>query len=187
MGIDPPDRMNTVCLSKMSPKARAATRDRRMIRIDHQPGRRAQDAHLHLDSFRRVLLTNFRKAATTFSGSWFGTRRMLTLAVAFAGITVFAPAPVNPPAMPCTSNVGRAQTLSRTERSGSPVNACGADLLLQELSSLNGRLPNSASPRAAGALDVVVDAGNLNHAVPHLWPWPATSINPYTAFGAAPP
>jgi hypothetical protein len=32
----------------------------------------------------------------TFSGFCLGTSRMLTLAVALAGITVFAPAPVNP-------------------------------------------------------------------------------------------
>ncbi len=59
-------------------------------------------------------LTNFLYAATIFSGFWFGTRRMLTLAVALAGITVFAPAAVNPPAMPWTSSVGRAQTRSST-------------------------------------------------------------------------
>ena len=68
--------------------------------------------------------TNLRKPAITFSGSWSGTRRKLTFAVAFAGITVFAPAPVNPPAMPWTSSVGRDQTRSSTVRPGSPVN-CG--------------------------------------------------------------
>ena len=34
---------------------------------------------------------------------------METLAVALAGITVLAPAPINPPGMPWTSSVGRAQ------------------------------------------------------------------------------
>ena len=37
---------------------------------------------------------------------------MLTLAIATAGITVFAPSPVNPPSRPFTSNVGLAQTRS---------------------------------------------------------------------------
>ena len=44
-----------------------------------------------------------------------GTRRMETLAMARAGMTVFAPAPVKPPGMPWTSSVGRAQVRSRTE------------------------------------------------------------------------
>ena len=37
---------------------------------------------------------------------------MLTLAMATAGSTVFAPSPVNPESSPLTSNVGRAQMRS---------------------------------------------------------------------------
>ncbi len=43
-----------------------------------------------------------------------GTSRIETLASALAGITVFAPAPMKPPGMPCTSSVGRAQVRSST-------------------------------------------------------------------------
>ena len=50
-----------------------------------------------------------------------GTSRSDTFANAFAGITVFAPAPVKPPGMPCTSSVGRAHVRSSTEYPGSPV------------------------------------------------------------------
>ena len=42
-----------------------------------------------------------------------GTSRMLTLAIATAGMTVLAPSPVNPLSSPLTSNVGRPQTRSR--------------------------------------------------------------------------
>ena len=45
---------------------------------------------------------------------------MLTFATAFAGITVFAPAPMNPPGIPCTSSVGRDHVRSNTEKPGSP-------------------------------------------------------------------
>ena len=44
-----------------------------------------------------------------------GTSRIETFAVALAGITVFAPAPINPPGIPCTSSVGRAHVRSSTE------------------------------------------------------------------------
>ena len=40
---------------------------------------------------------------------------MLTLAIAVAGSTVFAPSPVKPDSSPLTSNVGRAQTRSSVE------------------------------------------------------------------------
>ena len=52
---------------------------------------------------------------STQASDWFG------FAVAVAGMTVFAPAAVKPPAMPWTSSVGRDQTRSSTMRSGSPV------------------------------------------------------------------
>ena len=58
--------------------------------------------------------TKSLKAAITLSGSCFGTSRMLTFAVALAGMTVFAPAAVKPPAMPWTSSVGRDQMRSST-------------------------------------------------------------------------
>ena len=47
-----------------------------------------------------------------FFGSWFGTSRMLTLAIATAGSTVLAPSPVKPDSRPFTSKVGRAHTRS---------------------------------------------------------------------------
>ena len=40
---------------------------------------------------------------------------MLTLAIAVAGSTVFAPSPVKPDSRPLTSNVGRAHTRSSVE------------------------------------------------------------------------
>jgi hypothetical protein len=40
---------------------------------------------------------------------------MLTLAIAVAGNTVFAPSPVNPESNPFTSKVGRAHTRSSVE------------------------------------------------------------------------
>jgi len=44
-----------------------------------------------------------------------GTSRRLTLAIAWAGITVLAPSPVKPPRIPWISNVGSAQVRSSTE------------------------------------------------------------------------
>ena len=62
-----------------------------------------------------VFSTYASKSAAILSGSWFGTRRMLTFAIAFAGMTVFAPSPVKPASRPLTSNVGRAHTRSSVE------------------------------------------------------------------------
>src|SRR5260370_19140671 len=100
IGIEPPDLMKTVGFCRMSENALAA------IWMAGWSGFTIT-AGLALRTFTSVRMplgvffsTNFRKAATTFSGSCLGTRRMLTLAVAFAGITVLAPTLVNPPAMP---------------------------------------------------------------------------------------
>ena len=60
-----------------------------------------------------------------FPGSWSGTSRMLTLAIAVAGITVLAPSPVKPASRPLTSNVGRPQSRSRVVNPVSP-NSFGA-------------------------------------------------------------
>ena len=49
------------------------------------------------------------------SGSWSGTRRQLTFALARAGMMVFAPSPWKPPEMPQQSSVGRAQMRSSVE------------------------------------------------------------------------
>ena len=59
--------------------------------------------------------TNDLYCANDFFGVISGTSRIDTFAVARAGITVFAPAPVKPPGIPCTSSVGRAHVRSSTE------------------------------------------------------------------------
>src|SRR5258708_34093949 len=67
--------------------------------------------------------TSFTYASNKFailSGSWFGTSRMLTFAIATAGRTVFAPSPVNPDSRPLISNVGRAHVLSSVVNPVSP-------------------------------------------------------------------
>ncbi len=50
-------------------------------------------------------------------------------------MTVFAPSPVNPPRIPCTSIVGRAQVRSKTEKPGSPVSA-GAFMAMSAAAAL---------------------------------------------------
>ena len=65
--------------------------------------------------FGAIFFTWSSKSCAILSGSWFGTRRMLTFAIATAGMTVFAPSPVKPPRMPFTSKVGRAHTRSSVE------------------------------------------------------------------------
>src|ERR1039458_4089764 len=52
---------------------------------------------------------------------WSPTRRVLTLATARAGITVFAPSPTKPPLMPCTSSVGRGHTRPDNGTPGPPT------------------------------------------------------------------
>jgi hypothetical protein len=59
-------------------------------------------------------------SSAILSGVWFGTRRMLTFAIATAGSTVFAPSPVKPDSKPLTSNVGRAHVRSSVEYPVSP-------------------------------------------------------------------
>src|SRR2546428_14178784 len=59
------------------------------------------------------LLTFFTNARRIVFARWSGTRRMLTLATTFAGITVLDPAPVHPPAIPWASSVGRAHRRSK--------------------------------------------------------------------------
>src|ERR1044071_3848740 len=76
---------------------------------------------------------------------------MLTFAVALAGITVLAPAPVKPPAIPCTSNGGRDLARSSTERSGSPVNTVEPTSLLRNSCSENGSRFQLVSSAGAGS------------------------------------
>ena len=59
--------------------------------------------------------TAFCSHLATLSRSRPGTSRRLTLATAWAGITVLAPSPTNPPRMPWISRVGSAQVRSNTE------------------------------------------------------------------------
>ena len=46
-----------------------------------------------LNPARRIVRNELLNAAIIFSGSWSGTSRKLTFAVAFAGITVLRPRP----------------------------------------------------------------------------------------------
>ena len=63
--------------------------------------------------FGATFFTYSSNRSPIFCGSWFGTSRMLTLAMAMAGSTVLAPSPVKPDNKPFTSNVGRAHVRSR--------------------------------------------------------------------------
>src|SRR5262245_19688775 len=62
--------------------------------------------------FGVILRTYASNRFAILSGSWFGTRRMLILAIATAGRTVLAPSPVNPDSRPFISSVGRAHARS---------------------------------------------------------------------------
>ena len=94
-----------------------------------------------------------------------GTSRMETLASALAGMTVFAPAPVNPPGIPWTSSVGRAQVRSSTLYPFSPTSWREPTSAMRYCSSSKGRLFHAASSSAAGRNDVVVEAGDQDVAV----------------------
>ena len=75
---------------------------------------------------------------------------MLTLAVALAGITVFAPAAMNPPTMPCTSSVGRAHTRSSTVNPGSPVSCVEPTSTLRNSFSSNGSVDQECFSAGVG-------------------------------------
>ena len=102
-------------------------------------------------------------------------------------MTVFAPAPVNPPAMPWTSSVGRDQTRSSTVRSGSPVSCGRADFFGQELVLVERQRLPALQFRGGGLLHVVVDARESECARRRDFALASSSISPNTAFGAAPP
>ena len=70
-----------------------------------------------------VFTLAFTSLTGVVSGFIPGTSRKLIFATAFAGITVFAPAPINPPGMPCTSIVGRDHVRSSTLNISSPTSA----------------------------------------------------------------
>ena len=97
-------------------------------------------------------------SAMISSGRWSGTSRVLIFTVARAGITVFAPSPMKPPRMPCTSNVGRAHTRSSTEKPGSPVSAGEPTSFCRYSSSLNGSERHAASSASRRRLHPFVKA-----------------------------
>src|SRR5688572_18858919 len=95
-GIDPPSRLNTGRWPNPCSMARPAACTNGL-----------SNAVIHgLPPCMRVVLSStvfgvtFCKYSSNrspiFLGSWFGTSRMLTLAIATAGSTVLAPSPVNP-------------------------------------------------------------------------------------------
>ena len=160
----------------------------RMVRIHHQAAGPRSARALRSGCPPGVFsLTNSLKAATTLSGSWFGTRRMLTLAVALAGITVLAPAPVKPPAMPWTSSVGRAQILLEHRIAGSPVSCVEPTSFFRNSFSLNGRLVPAlllGRRRAARRRRRCPGSGCARR---RSSAFASSSTSPKTAFGAAPP
>jgi len=62
-----------------------------------------------------ILRMCISSSSSTRSGSWFGTSRMLTFAVAWAGTMVFDPSPPKPPVSPLISREGRAHMRSMVE------------------------------------------------------------------------
>ena len=69
---------------------------------------------------------------------------MLIFAEARDGITVFDPAPMNPPGIPWTSNVGRAQLRSNTLNPGSPVSAVEPTSSRRNSASSNGSFAHAS-------------------------------------------
>src|SRR5215467_5368498 len=109
MGIDPPVRIKTVSFLKTSRRAPVAALMKGLFVSTTQAGPLLKILILVSIPFGVSLFTYLVYFFTMASGSWFGTRRMETLANARAGITVLAPGAVKPPGMPWTSSVGRAQ------------------------------------------------------------------------------
>ena len=106
-GIEPPSRMNTAGWPNTASSARAAAwaigwsigvwLGRPLPRswtVTVTPG-------------GAISVTKSRNRSKMTAGSWAATSRQLTLAWAWAGMIVLAPAPWKPPQMPLTSRVGR--------------------------------------------------------------------------------
>ena len=111
-GIDPPSRVNTgFCPNPFSIARAAAWTNGLSYDVIHglPPCIRVT---LSSTVFGVTFFTYSSKRRAIVSGDWFGTRRMLTFAIAIAGSTVFAPSPVNPDSSPFTSKVGRAHVRS---------------------------------------------------------------------------
>src|SRR5205807_6740567 len=121
MGMEPPERMKTVSFLNTSRSAWVAALMKGLFVPTTQAGPVLKTLILVSIPLGVSFFTYFVYFFRTASGSWFGTRRMETLAKARAGITVFAPGAVKPPGMPWTSSVGRAHVRYRTEYPGSPV------------------------------------------------------------------
>src|SRR2546426_1003658 len=122
-GIEPPARAGTVPRPTTSRNAWSSSLNAGCVTFTvagSAPCRNLTLARTGLGANRRTAAASWRSTALSF---WSGTRRRLTFAVASAGITVFAPSPVNPPVIPWISKVGRAQRRSSTEYALSPVSA----------------------------------------------------------------
>ena len=86
------------------------------------------------------------------SGSSSGTSRQLSLATPSAGMTVFLPAPMNPPPRPWTSSVGRAHSRSRRPSPASPgVAARRAAMNAARSNGTWARRARSSSPTSTTA------------------------------------
>jgi len=108
IGIDPPLRMKTVSLRRprASPRSRAHVR---VLRRNHHRVAGVDQPHLHRDSLRTDRLHVCLEERKALRRRHLGTSRIDTFATARARNHSLRPAPVNPPAMPCTSSVGRAR------------------------------------------------------------------------------
>src|SRR5580700_7933842 len=115
MGIDPPERMKTVSFLKTSCMASVDAFTYLLSVPTTQAGPLLHTLILVSMPLGVCFFTKFVNLFRMSSGFWLGTRRMETLAAALAGMTVLAPAAMNPPGMPWTSRVGRAQVRYRTE------------------------------------------------------------------------
>src|SRR5215469_17956731 len=140
MGIEPPERMYTVSLPKTSCIATTEARAYGLSVLTTQAGPLLCTFMLVVIPFGVTSLTYFVNFFRMSSASWLGTSRIETLADPLDGITVFAPGATNPPIIPWTSRVGRAQVRCRTEYPGSPVSTSDPTSALRYSSSLNGRL-----------------------------------------------
>ena len=100
IGIEPPERMKTVSFLKVSCSASVAALMYLLSVPTTQAGPLLYTLILVSMPFGVCFFTKAGYFLRMSSGSWLGTRRMETFAVAFAGITVLAPSATKPPGMP---------------------------------------------------------------------------------------